>query len=96
MIGGLQVISTPGHAPDHIAFWQPDSRALFAGDTMMHLFWSLCKPLRGFTVDMRQNMQSVRKLAMLKPEPQIILCGHGTPVNERAIAMLNRLARVQK
>jgi len=28
----FQVIHTPGHAPDHIALWEPDQRWLFAGD----------------------------------------------------------------
>ena len=28
----LQVIYTPGHAPDHVAFWHAGSRTLFSGD----------------------------------------------------------------
>ncbi len=30
----LLVIHTPGHAPDHICFWDPTDRALFAGDML--------------------------------------------------------------
>jgi glyoxylase-like metal-dependent hydrolase (beta-lactamase superfamily II) len=91
VLGGLQVISTPGHAPDHISFWQPEQRILFAGDTMMYLFGRLDPLFKIVTVDMPENMRSVRKLAAL--EPQTILCGHGVPITERATAMLNSLAR---
>ncbi|HKP54034.1 MAG TPA: MBL fold metallo-hydrolase [Chloroflexia bacterium] len=91
VMGGLQVISTPGHAPDHLSFWQPERRILFAGDTMMYLFGRLDPLFRVVTVDMPENMRSVRKLAAL--EPQTILCGHGAPITERATAMLNSLAR---
>lgn len=91
VLGGLQVISTPGHAPDHLAFWQPERRILIAGDTMMHLFGRLDPLYRIVTVDMAENMRSVRKLAAL--EPQTILCGHGSPLTERAAAELNKLAR---
>ena len=91
VMGGLQVLSTPGHAPDHLSFWQPDKSVLFAGDTMIHLYRPLDPIFKAMTVDMALNMRSVRRLAAL--EPQIILCGHGSPLTERAAAKLNRLAR---
>lgn len=31
----LEVVHTPGHAPDHIAFWHPPSRTLFSGDLVV-------------------------------------------------------------
>jgi glyoxylase-like metal-dependent hydrolase (beta-lactamase superfamily II) len=36
-VGGtvLSVIHTPGHSPDHVAFWQAAPRALFAGDLVI-------------------------------------------------------------
>jgi len=30
--GALEVIATPGHAPDHLCFWHASTRALFCGD----------------------------------------------------------------
>ncbi len=96
VMGGLQVISTPGHAPDHISFLQPEKRVLFAGDVVGHLFRELNAPLRAFTVDMRQNMRSVRKLAALEVELQTILCGHGAPLTEDAAPKLYRLAHKRK
>jgi glyoxylase-like metal-dependent hydrolase (beta-lactamase superfamily II) len=34
--GPLQVIHTPGHAPDHICLWHRESRTLFVGDMLVH------------------------------------------------------------
>jgi glyoxylase-like metal-dependent hydrolase (beta-lactamase superfamily II) len=33
--GELQIVHTPGHAPDHVAFWEPSSRTLFSGDLVV-------------------------------------------------------------
>jgi glyoxylase-like metal-dependent hydrolase (beta-lactamase superfamily II) len=33
--GPLQVVHTPGHAPDHVCLWHADSRTLFAGDMLV-------------------------------------------------------------
>ncbi len=35
-MGGLRVVFTPGHAPGHLAFWQPAQRILFCGDAIFH------------------------------------------------------------
>ncbi|MBP1156990.1 MULTISPECIES: MBL fold metallo-hydrolase [unclassified Paenibacillus] len=34
-IGGFQVMEVPGHAPDHIAFWDAQRKLLFAGDHLL-------------------------------------------------------------
>ncbi|WP_375794190.1 MBL fold metallo-hydrolase [Peribacillus frigoritolerans] len=34
-ISGLQVIETPGHAPDHLAFYQAEKKWLFGGDHLI-------------------------------------------------------------
>jgi glyoxylase-like metal-dependent hydrolase (beta-lactamase superfamily II) len=33
--GDLEVIHTPGHAPDHVALWHPPSRTIFTGDLLV-------------------------------------------------------------
>jgi glyoxylase-like metal-dependent hydrolase (beta-lactamase superfamily II) len=33
--GELLVVHTPGHAPDHLAFWDPAARTLFSGDLIV-------------------------------------------------------------
>ena len=45
VMGGLHVISTPGHAPDHISFWQPDRKVLIIGDVIMKFFGRMRLPL---------------------------------------------------
>ena len=34
ILGGLRVLSTPGHTPDHISLFAPSAGVLFAGDSM--------------------------------------------------------------
>lgn len=33
--GPLEVVHTPGHSPDHVAFWQAASRTVFVGDLLV-------------------------------------------------------------
>lgn len=33
--GDLQALHTPGHSPDHLAFWHAESRTLFVGDLLV-------------------------------------------------------------
>jgi len=90
---GLQVIDTPGHTPGHIAVFDIDSRVLVAGDALNNTIDGLRGPMEEFTVDMRTAEESVRKLAAM--EPQVILLGHGPPVQRDAAAQLRRLASFQ-
>lgn len=81
VLDGLEVIETPGHAPGHIAFWLRGPNLMFCGDLVMNLP-RLRLPFALFTVDMDENIQSIRKAAWLKPE---ILCfGHGQPLHHAA------------
>lgn len=32
VVGGLVAAHTPGHAPEHLCFWHPESRTLLSGD----------------------------------------------------------------
>lgn len=84
-MGGLQVVFTPGHAPGHIAFWQPRRRILFCGDVIMRLA-RLELPFAAFTVDMDENRRSVARLAAL--EPDLVCFGHGVPLRQNAATRL--------
>lgn len=90
---GLQVIGTPGHTPGHIAVFDTESRVLVAGDALTTTITGLEGPMREFTMDMPTAEESVRKLAALNP--QVILVGHGPPVQRDAAAQLRRLASSQ-
>jgi hydroxyacylglutathione hydrolase len=65
-----QVIEIPGHTSGHIAFWFPDDRALFCGDT---LFSYGCG--RNFEGDPPRLWESLKRLAEL-PDDTLVYCGH--------------------
>jgi glyoxylase-like metal-dependent hydrolase (beta-lactamase superfamily II) len=92
VMGGLKVIATPGHAPGHISFWQPEQRILFCGDVMMSL-WPrrLRLPIRMVTVDMDENIRSLKKVAEL--DTQVLCLGHGIPVLRDASTLIRDFAR---
>jgi glyoxylase-like metal-dependent hydrolase (beta-lactamase superfamily II) len=83
LLGGLQVISTPGHTPGHIAFYLPSRKILFAGDALMSMRGKLSFMNSPFTWDYPQGMQSVQKLSKLGVTT--VCCGHGTVVQGEKI-----------
>src|SRR5262249_10915500 len=44
---GLQVLHTPGHAPNHLCFLLEEERVLLTGDTVLGGMWSVVSPKRG-------------------------------------------------
>jgi len=79
----VSVVHTPGHSPDHLCFWQPESRLLFCGD----LAW------KGSTVviplshggDVSAYLASLDRVIRLAPLE--MLPAHG-PVIDRPIELL--------
>ena len=65
-----RVIETPGHTMGHIAFYYPDGRALFCGDTLFSL--GCGRLLEGKPADMFASLQ---KFAALPADTQVY-CGH--------------------
>ncbi len=94
VLGGLQVIATPGHTPGHLAFWQPERRILFGGDVLGHWPIGLGLPPAAFTVDMAEDIRSLQRLAALAPD---VLClGHGAPILDNAAEPLRAFAECVK
>lgn len=92
ILGGLQVVHTPGHAPGHLSFFQPERRLLIVGDVIFRLFFNrMTLPLAMLTVDMEEDKRSIRKLIALKPES--LLFGHGHPILENAMGHLQAFAQ---
>jgi len=89
VLGGMQVIFTPGHTRGHVCFWQLEQRLLFCGDVMLHL-WGLGLPLPFVTVDMAENKRSVTKLAEL--DARLVCFGHGQPLVHDAVSQLRAFA----
>lgn len=66
----LTVIAVPGHTREHIAYYLPDQKALFCGDT---LFAGGCGRRFDGTADVMWS--SLQRLANL-PEDTLIYCAH--------------------
>lgn len=77
LMGGLQVIATPGHTADHHAFFSPTHGMMFAGDAINGFGGTLRCSQSFISADYTLAKQSALKLAHLAPA--IFACGHGTP-----------------
>jgi glyoxylase-like metal-dependent hydrolase (beta-lactamase superfamily II) len=91
VMGGLQAVFTPGHAPGHLAFWQPDKKVLFCGDTIFRIPFNMRLPYAMLTVDMAENIRAIGRLASLNPD--IICFGHGKPLQENSANLLRQFAQ---
>ena len=78
----LDVVATPGHSPDHLAFFERGARALFTGDAVLGRGTSVIDPPEG---DLVAYLRSLRR--MLELRPRTIYPGHG-PVALNAAAKL--------
>lgn len=88
----LVALHTPGHAPDHLAYWMPDDRVLFTGDLILGRGSSMVTYPEG---DVAAYLQSLDRVAEL--EPRILFPGHWDPVTEAGSKIVeyreHRLAR---
>lgn len=88
-LGGrrLQVLATPGHAPDSICLFDAQNGLLFTGDTYypgpVYVFGSGSDPIA--------YQHSVDRLAALAPKVRLVLGGHNVPLAPPSI--LPELAR---
>jgi hydroxyacylglutathione hydrolase len=65
-----RVLETPGHCPDHIAFWFERDKVVFAGDTLFALG---CGRMFGSTAE--EFWASLGKF-MAMPDDTAVYCGH--------------------
>ncbi len=70
----LEALHTPGHAPDHLVFWDPKYRRLFAGDMVSTLSSIVIAPPQG---DLTVYLESLRRL--LTYPARLLLPSHGSP-----------------
>lgn len=69
----LTVVHTPGHAPDHICFWDADRRCLYGGDMVVAGSTVMIPFGRGGSLT--EYLASLERLAALAPDR--IYPGHG-------------------
>ena len=75
-LGGLEILSTPGHTPDHISLWSESTRTLFCGDSIK-MTDGVPSPSSGIhNWDVELSLQSFEKQMALQPDR--IFAGHGT------------------
>jgi glyoxylase-like metal-dependent hydrolase (beta-lactamase superfamily II) len=79
-VGGteLTALHTPGHAPDHLAFWHEASRTVFTGD-LVHAGTSVAI-IHSRGGDLVQYVASLERLLALRPHR--LLPGHGPAIDE--------------
>ena len=82
LLGGLQVIATPGHTSDHHSFYSPSLGLLFAGDALKVSNGRLQRSPKPITANQQQADQSSIKL--LELTPAVFACGHGEPMQNHS------------
>jgi glyoxylase-like metal-dependent hydrolase (beta-lactamase superfamily II) len=101
-VGSLEVVSTPGHSPGHLAFLDVRDRALIAGDAFQTLggiaVSGVVKPL--FPLPAMSNwhkglsLASARKLLAL--QPSLLTVGHGRALHEPMAAMQGAIRAMER
>ena len=84
----LEVIHTPGHAPDHVALWDPGRRTVFAGDLVTDPGTVVIPASHGGSL--KEYLSSLRRVAALNPAR--ILPAHG-PAIDHPQAVVERYFR---
>ena len=82
-LGGrvIEVIATPGHTPDAISLFDRANGLLFTGDTYYPAPIWLFRP----ETDLDAYSRSIRRLAALAPQVDIVLGAHNIPVAKAAV-----------
>ncbi len=80
VLGGLQVLATPGHSPGHLSYYAPSVRVLFCGDSMKSNDKGLRASRSRNNWDQTVADASVRNQSTLGA--QIVCTGHGPVVKE--------------
>jgi glyoxylase-like metal-dependent hydrolase (beta-lactamase superfamily II) len=79
----LQVVATPGHAPDHIALWHREDRTVFSGDLLVQGGTVVIPATRGG--DLRAYLRSLERVLAL--DPLRALPAHG-PIIDRPAELI--------
>jgi glyoxylase-like metal-dependent hydrolase (beta-lactamase superfamily II) len=78
--GGVSLVAmhTPGHSPDHVAFWEPASRTLYSGDLVTLGSSVMIHASRGG--DLADYLASLQRMRTLAPER--LLPAHGPEITD--------------
>ncbi len=73
--GGLKVIFTPGHTPDHISLYHLETKTLIAGDATISANGVVLGPNPQYTLEMEEAVESLGKF--INYDIEKIICYHG-------------------
>ena len=90
MLGGLEVVHTPGHTPGSVCLYAARQKLLFTGDVLQVIRGKVTFASSVFSHDMSMAKASVARLAELDVET--IAFSHYRPWREGANAVLRELA----
>jgi glyoxylase-like metal-dependent hydrolase (beta-lactamase superfamily II) len=90
ILGGLEVIHTPGHTPGSICLYAARHRLLFVGDALQVIRGKVTFANRVFSDDLALARATVARMAELDVET--IAFSHYPPWRDEANAVLRRLA----
>jgi glyoxylase-like metal-dependent hydrolase (beta-lactamase superfamily II) len=88
--GGISVIFTPGHTPDHISLYHQATKTLITGDALTADQGQLQYPNEKYTLNMEQAKQSISRF--LDYEIDKAICFHGGVCREAVKERLSTLA----
>jgi glyoxylase-like metal-dependent hydrolase (beta-lactamase superfamily II) len=88
-VGPFRVVFVPGHTAGEVAFYLPERRILFSGDSVVERRGVLTLPAARYAADLRQAVASLEILRKL--EIELLLPGHGVPVRKDVAAKLDDL-----
>ena len=86
---GMQALATPGHTPDHFAFYSPGTGYLFAGDALNTRNGRLQRSPKFLTAD--EEAANCSAIRLLELAPATIACGHGLPLKDHEVDDLMNL-----
>jgi glyoxylase-like metal-dependent hydrolase (beta-lactamase superfamily II) len=81
IMGGIKILHTPGHTPGSISLFLEKEGLVIVGDVLSHTA-GLSLPSKAFTIDLVQEIQSIRRVASL--DFNLICFGHGLAITHKA------------
>jgi glyoxylase-like metal-dependent hydrolase (beta-lactamase superfamily II) len=91
ILGGLEVVHTPGHTPGSVCLYARRDRVLFVGDTLQRRFGTVSFASSLYSDDIATARRSVQRLASL--DVSTVVFSHFPPLTEGASETLAALAR---
>lgn len=91
VLGGLQVVHTPGHTPGSVCLYGPRDKVLFVGDSLQRRWGRVSFASTLYSDDAAMARRSVKRLASL--DVNTIVFSHYPALTQDAAATLAMLAR---